>query len=173
MKVAAVKEHAAGEARVALVPEVVRKLTSAGHEVLVESGAGDGALIPDALFADAGATLTSDQDALWGADVVVKVAPPSAEEAAKLLATIDPADDVIVCTDLFGGSVNNEFTKIVQTRPRTYLVTNMNLPLLIQLLFSDESAPVEETIRAIVAADDTRVKFVNDLLVDNDEEEEF
>ena len=39
----------------------------------------------------------------------------------------------------------------------------MNLPLLIQLLFSDESAPVEETIRAIVAADDTRVKFVNDL----------
>ncbi len=84
MKVAAVKEHAAGEARVALVPEVVRKLTSAGHEVLVESGAGNGALIPDALFADAGAALTSDQDALWGADVVVKVAPPSAEEAAKL-----------------------------------------------------------------------------------------
>lgn len=96
-----------------------------------------------------------------------------AEEAAKLLATIDPADDVIVCTDLFGGSVNNEFTKIVQTRPRTYLVTNMNLPLLIQLLFSEESAPVEETIRTIVAADDTRVKFVNDLLVDDDEEEEF
>lgn len=96
-----------------------------------------------------------------------------AEEAAKLLATFDPADDVIVCTDLFGGSVNNEFTKIVQTRPRTYLVTNMNLPLLIQLLFSDESTPVEETIRTIVAADDTRVKFVNDLLVDDDEEEEF
>ena len=96
-----------------------------------------------------------------------------AEEAAKLLATFDPADDVIVCTDLFGGSVNNEFTKIVQTRPRTYLVTNMNLPLLIQLLFSDESAPVEETIRAIVAADDMRVKFVNDLLVDDDEEVEF
>lgn len=96
-----------------------------------------------------------------------------AEEAAKLLATFDPADDVIVCTDLFGGSVNNEFTKIVQTRPRTYLVTNMNLPLLIQLLFSDESAPVEETIRAIVTADDTRAKFVNDLLVDDDEEEEF
>ena len=94
-------------------------------------------------------------------------------EAQKLLAGMSADDDVVVCTDLFGGSVNNEFTKIVQTRPRTYLVTNMNLPLLIQLLFSDESAPVEETIRAIVAADDTRVKFVNDLLVDDDEEEEF
>ena len=95
------------------------------------------------------------------------------KEAAAILDGFAADDEVVVCTDLFGGSVNNEFTKIVQTRPRTYLVTNMNLPLLIQLLFSDESVPVEETIRTIVAADDTRVKFVNDLLVDDDEEEEF
>lgn len=95
------------------------------------------------------------------------------KEAVAVLDGFAADDEVVVCTDLFGGSVNNEFTKIVQTRPRTYLVTNMNLPLLIQLLFSDESVPVEETIRAIVAADDTRVKFVNDLLVDDDEEEEF
>ena len=96
-----------------------------------------------------------------------------AEEAAKLLATFDPADDVIVCTDLFGGSVNSEFTKIVQTRPNTYLVANMNLPLLIQLLFSDQEAPADQVIREILAADDTRVKFVNDLLTDADDEEEF
>ena len=96
-----------------------------------------------------------------------------AEEAAKLLATFDPADDVIVCTDLFGGSVNNEFTEIVQTRPNTYLVANMNLPLLIQLLFSDQEAPADQVIREILAADDTRVKFVNDLLTDADDEEEF
>ena len=86
-----------------------------------------------------------------------------AEEAAKLLATFD----------LFGGSVNNEFTKIVQTRPNTYLVANMNLPLLIQLLFSDQEAPADQVIREILAADDTRVKFVNDLLTDADDEEEF
>ena len=96
-----------------------------------------------------------------------------AEEAAKLLATFDPADDVIVCTDLFGGSVNNEVTKNVQTRPNTYLVANMNLPLLIQLLFSDQEAPADQVIREILAADDTRVKFVNDLLTDADDEEEF
>ena len=87
-----------------------------------------------------------------------------AEEAAKLLATFDPTDDVIVCTDLFGGSVNNEFTKIVQTRPNTHLVTNMNLPLLIQLLFVPDSTPIDEAIRQIVEADDTKVKYVNDLL---------
>ena len=86
---------------------------------------------------------------------------------------VDAADDVIVCTDLFGGSVNNEFTKIVQTRPNTYLVANMNLPLLIQLLFSDQEAPADQVIREILAADDTRVKFVNDLLTDADDEEEF
>ena len=116
------------------------------------------------------------KDKMFAADLVMRVEDGRmdvAEEAQKLLAGMSADDDVVVCTDLFGGSVNNEFTKIVQTRPRTYLVTNMNLPLLIQLLFSDESAPVEETIRAIVAADDTRVKFVNDLLVDDDEEEEF
>ena len=69
-----------------------------------------------------------------------------------------------MCADLFGGSVNNEFTKIVQTRPNTHLVTNMNLPLLIQLLFVPDSTPIDEAIRQIVEADDTKVKYVNDLL---------
>lgn len=96
-----------------------------------------------------------------------------AEEAQKLLAGMAADDDVVVCTDLFGGSVNNEFTKIVQTRPNTYLVANMNLPMLIQLLFSDQEAPADQVIREILAADDTRVKFVNDLLTDADDEEEF
>ena len=95
-----------------------------------------------------------------------------AEEAAKLLATFDPADDVIVCTDRCGGSLYTESPKIVQTRPNTYLVANMNLPLLIQLLFSDQEAPADQVIREILAADDTRVKFVNELLTDADDEEE-
>ena len=57
-----------------------------------------------------------------------------AAAAAKMLDETPEGDDLVVCTDLFGGSVNNEFTSIVQRRPNTYLVTNMNLPLLIQLL---------------------------------------
>lgn len=95
------------------------------------------------------------------------------KEAAAVLDGFAADDEVVVCTDLFGGSVNNEFTKIVQTRPNTYLVANMNLPLLIQLLFSDQEAPADQVIREILAADDTRVKFVNDLLTDADDEEEF
>jgi H+-translocating NAD(P) transhydrogenase subunit alpha len=83
MRVGVPKETAERERRVALVPEVVRKLTQKEYEVIVETGAGQGAMIPDALFEDAGAKI-ADTAAVWGADVVVKVAPPSAEESARL-----------------------------------------------------------------------------------------
>ncbi|MFR9005278.1 MAG: PTS sugar transporter subunit IIA [Collinsella aerofaciens] len=78
-----------------------------------------------------------------------------AAAAAKMLDETPEGDDLVVCTDLFGGSVNNEFTSIVQRRPNTYLVTNMNLPLLIQLLFAEEGRDTAEVIREICAADDT------------------
>src|SRR3990170_1082281 len=80
MRVGVVKETAAGERRVALVPEVVKKLTAKGVDVVVEPGAGDGALLPDEHFTEAGATLGDP----WGADVVVKVAPPGADEIGKV-----------------------------------------------------------------------------------------
>jgi len=83
MQIGVPKETAEGERRVALVPEVVKKLTGSGLDVVVERGAGDGAMIPDAQFEEAGATL-GDVAAVWGADVVAKVAPPSAEEVVRL-----------------------------------------------------------------------------------------
>jgi NAD(P) transhydrogenase subunit alpha len=84
MRIGVVKEIAEGERRVALVPEVVGKLTGQSHEVLVQRGAGAGALIPDQAFEDAGATLVDDAATALGADVVVKVAAPSAEEIVRL-----------------------------------------------------------------------------------------
>ncbi len=84
MRIGVPRETADGERRVALVPEVVRKLSSVDStEVLVERGAGVGAVIPDEAFADAGAQLV-DAAAALGADVVLKVAPPSEEEIAAL-----------------------------------------------------------------------------------------
>ena len=84
MQIGVPKESVAGERRVALVPEVVRKLAAQGHEVVLERGAGAAAMIPDAQFEDAGATLADDPAAVYGSDVVVKVAPPSADEVALL-----------------------------------------------------------------------------------------
>ncbi|MEA2265087.1 MAG: H+-translocating transhydrogenase subunit alpha [Solirubrobacteraceae bacterium] len=83
MRVGVPSETAEGERRVALVPEVVRKLTGRGLEVVVEAGAGVRAIIPDRLYEAAGATL-ADAAAVWKADVVVKVAPPTEEEIARL-----------------------------------------------------------------------------------------
>ncbi|QJY46487.1 Re/Si-specific NAD(P)(+) transhydrogenase subunit alpha [Pseudonocardia broussonetiae] len=74
------RESGADERRVALVPKVVEKLRTRGVEVVVESGAGLGALIPDELYVAAGATIGDP----WSADVVVKVAPPSTEEIGRL-----------------------------------------------------------------------------------------
>jgi NAD(P) transhydrogenase subunit alpha len=84
MKVGVAGETAAGERRVALVPEALGKLTAAGLEILVEAGAGAGALIPDQAFIDAGATIVSPADLDATADVVLRVQKPSSEEAARL-----------------------------------------------------------------------------------------
>jgi NAD(P) transhydrogenase subunit alpha len=74
------REIAAGERRVALVPKVVEKLRALGVDVLVEAGAGLGALIPDAAYQQAGAKIGDP----WEADVVVKVNRPTEEEIGKL-----------------------------------------------------------------------------------------
>jgi NAD(P) transhydrogenase subunit alpha len=76
-------ETAAGERRVALVPEVVRKLSTRGVEVLVESGAGAAAMIPDEVYVEAGARV-GDAAEVWAAPLVVKVAPPDEAECARL-----------------------------------------------------------------------------------------
>ena len=84
MKIGVPKETAEGERRVALVPEVVKKLVGEGHELLVQRGAGDGALIPDLAYEEAGAELADDAAATLACEVVVKVAPPDEDETARL-----------------------------------------------------------------------------------------
>lgn len=74
-----VKETAPGERLVALVPEVVTRLTKAGATVLVERGAGAEAFHKDAEYEAAGATLATREEA-FGADILVKVQPPNEEE---------------------------------------------------------------------------------------------
>lgn len=74
------RESGADERRVALVPKVIEKLRTRGVEIVVEAGAGVGALIPDELYTAVGATVGDP----WAADVVVKVAAPTPEEIGKL-----------------------------------------------------------------------------------------
>jgi len=92
------KETAAGERRVAATPATVEQLLKAGfRRVLVERGAGEGAGLPDSAFAAAGATLVAPAGggdggghaaaaaaALSDADVVLRVRPPTLDEARAL-----------------------------------------------------------------------------------------
>jgi NAD(P) transhydrogenase subunit alpha len=78
--VGVVTESGTDERRVALVPKAVAPLVKSGVAVVVESGAGERALLPDDLYTEAGATIGD----AWAADVVVKVAPPTAEEVGRL-----------------------------------------------------------------------------------------
>jgi H+-translocating NAD(P) transhydrogenase subunit alpha len=85
MRIAVPNETHGGERRVALVPDVIKRLTARGlHEVAVEAGAGSGALLPDSLFEQAGAKLASGTAVLDGADVVVRVTPPGEGEIERL-----------------------------------------------------------------------------------------
>ena len=81
MRVGVPRETAAGERRVALVPESVPKLTALGLEVAVERGAGHRASFTDDAYAESGAQLVG---AALDAELVVKVAPPSVSEVAAL-----------------------------------------------------------------------------------------
>jgi NAD(P) transhydrogenase subunit alpha len=82
MKVGVPKETAAGEQRVALVPDVVTRLSGGGFEVVVERGAGEAAAFPDAAYEEAGAAFA---DAVLGhAEAIAMVQKPTAEQAALL-----------------------------------------------------------------------------------------
>jgi NAD(P) transhydrogenase subunit alpha len=97
MKIAVLKETAAGETRCAAIPETVKKLVGLGAEVAVESGAGEGAAVGDADFEAAGAKTGSRADVLKGAGIILAVTGPDpeslkgTEKGAILIGSIDPA----------------------------------------------------------------------------------
>jgi NAD(P) transhydrogenase subunit alpha len=78
MKIAIPKERRASERRVAASVDAIKKYKALGAQVVVETGAGDGASIPDKAFADAGAEIAPDAASTYAdADVVLKVRQPT------------------------------------------------------------------------------------------------
>ena len=93
------KEIAARECRVAAAPENVAKFIKLGFEVAVETGAGQAAKFPDALYEEAGATVLSAAEIWAKADILLKIRPPQegevelAREGATLISLIQPAQN--------------------------------------------------------------------------------
>src|SRR4051794_21997430 len=85
MKVGVPTEIKADEYRVALTPAGVRELVDRGHDVVVESEAGEGSGLSDEAYATQGARIVPDADAVFAeADLIVKVKEPQAVEVARL-----------------------------------------------------------------------------------------
>ncbi|MEO6199534.1 MAG: alanine dehydrogenase, partial [Cryobacterium sp.] len=81
MRVAIPKEVKNNEFRVAITPASVHDLVANGHEVLVETGAGDGSSIPDVSYVAAGATIMPSAESTWAAaEVLLKVKEPVESE---------------------------------------------------------------------------------------------
>lgn len=96
MRIAVLKERAAGETRVAATPETVKKLAALGASLAVEEGAGVAAAIPDAAYAEAGAEVGPAAKVVADADMVMGVQAPDvaalsgAKPGAWVAATFDP-----------------------------------------------------------------------------------
>jgi NAD(P) transhydrogenase subunit alpha len=96
MKIAVLKETAAGETRCAAIPETVKKYIALGAEVAVERGAGEAASIADGEFEAAGAKVGSRAEVLRGAGIILAVDGPDpatlaeAEKGALLVGALDP-----------------------------------------------------------------------------------
>ena len=112
MKLGVPNQAAVGETRVATVPDVVRRLSKRGVDVLVESGAGHHAHVPDAEFEEAGATI-APADQVWGADAVAVVKAPGPAEierlqrGAVLIGFLNPLTDADTARALAGAGVTS------------------------------------------------------------------
>ena len=85
MRIGVPREIKVHEYRVGMVPAGVRELTVAGHEVLIESGAGNGIGVDDAQFREAGAGIAANAaEVFQRAEMVIKVKEPQAAECAML-----------------------------------------------------------------------------------------
>ncbi|HEX7025149.1 MAG TPA: hypothetical protein VF187_10065, partial [Gemmatimonadales bacterium] len=85
MRMGVLRETAPHEYRVSLVPLTAKRLTAAGHQVLLEPGAGDGASFPDAAYAGAGARLAANrEEVLRESDIVLTVQRPSVDDLAAM-----------------------------------------------------------------------------------------
>lgn len=74
------KESQYQERRICLTPDAVNAITAHGHQVLIESGAGEGASFSDMEYSNAGAVITRDSKKVFGCPIILKVEPPTLAE---------------------------------------------------------------------------------------------
>ena len=95
------------------------------------------------------------------------------EKIMREINSIPKEDDIIIMTDMFGGSVNNELLELCKIK-NCHLVTGMNILLVIGLCLGSEEEPIDEQIHRLVEEAKTGIIYCNELNSDSEfENEEF
>lgn len=90
------------------------------------------------------------------------------DDLAEVLKQVSNEDELIVFTDLMGGSVTNQVLQYA-LKENVFIVTGFNLPLLLDILLSDPETPVDEVIESGISNAKDQIVFVNKLIAKNKE----
>ena len=85
------------------------------------------------------------------------------DELGKILTQVSDHDELVVFTDILGGSITNQILQHC-LRPNVYVVSGVNLPLVIDIMLADSVTPIEEVISAALENAKEQMVFVNKLL---------
>ena len=85
------------------------------------------------------------------------------DEIALVLSHINNDDDLIVFTDLMGGSVTNQILQYA-LKKNVYIISGFNLPLLLDILLADPATPVNEVIETGIKTAKDQIVYINNLL---------
>lgn len=130
MKIAVLKETIAGEKRVAIIPDSLKRLKKKNFEVIVQSGAGEDAGFADADYEEQGAIIESSMEKLAVADAFIKVLPPTLEEVElipeckTLISILQPMTRHDLVAKLVAGKITAFGMDVI---PRTTLAQSMDI----------------------------------------------
>ncbi|TGE20038.1 alanine dehydrogenase [Hymenobacter elongatus] len=105
------RETSLQENRICLTPEAVKHLVNEGHEVVIESGAGEPSKYSDHDYSEAGATIAYSAKEVYEADIILKVAPPTQEEIEYL-----KSNQTLISALQFGSLTSEYITSILRKK---------------------------------------------------------
>jgi len=85
------------------------------------------------------------------------------DEIAAVLKSMGKDDELIIFTDLLGGSITNQVLRVTQGR-NVHVVSGFNLPLLIEVIMADAHVPASEVIESAIANAKEQLVYVNKLI---------
>jgi len=85
------------------------------------------------------------------------------DELEEVLQSVNEDDELIVFTDLTGGSITNQVLQVA-FQPNVYIVSGVNLPLLLDIILSDPDLPANDVIEAGVSNAKDQIVYVNKLI---------